>query len=252
MILQCRIKFLAAATVLAALLIIATNDALADKAEQPLQEDWLFQTGGMPTAWHIQEEIRWTRELADRLATRENAPDLSAELAELDKLEQPLTAPGDSTSTTTLRYPQGLLARWNFDNSDSKPFGDASGNGRKGTLQGFGRIVPGVQGGALLLGSGTSAGDLLMVVNQGPMRGHHWTDAGGNILDGKRIVNDGRWHHVAQVVDQDSISIYVDGRLDATARLQGTRTPTVNRAYSQDEFPTQAHRLPKLFGQISD
>ena len=259
MILQSRIKFLAAVIVLAALSIIAANVALAGKADQPLQADWLFQAGGMPTVWHIQEEIRWTRELADRLAARENAPDLSAELAELDKLQQPLTAPGDSTSTITLRYPQGLVARWNFDEADSKSFADASGNGRKGTLQGFGRTVPGVQGGALLLGgggflatdlkpadvipdnytvsawinttssvmdllgSGTSAGDLLMVVNQGPMRGHHWTDAGGNVLDGKRIVNDGRWHHVAQVVDQDSISIYVDGRLDVTARLQGTK-----------------------------
>ncbi len=260
MILQCRNKFLAAVIVLAALSIIATNDALADKADQPLQDDWLFQAGGMPTVWHIQEEIRWTRELADRLAARENAPDLSAELAELDKLQQPLTAPDVSTSTITLRYPEGLLARWNFDEADSKSFADASGNGRKVTLQGFGRIVPGVQGGALLLGgggfvatdlkpvdampdnytvsawinttssvmdllgSGTSAGDLLMVVNQGPMRGHHWTDADGNVLDGKRIVNDGRWHHVAQVVDRDSISIYVDGRLDVTARLQGTKT----------------------------
>ncbi len=252
----CRIRSLAVATVLAALSITAS----AEQPNESLQQDWLFQAGGMPTTWRIQQEIRWTRELADRLATRENAPDLAAELAELDKLQQRITPPGDSTTKATLAYPEGLVARWNFNDSDGKSFRDASGGGRKATLQGFGQIVPGVTGGALLLGgggfvatdlkpadaipgnytvsawvnttgsvmdllgSGTAAGDTLMVVNQGPLRGHHYTDAGSNVHEGNLVVNDGRWHHVAQVVDRDSISIYVDGQLDVTAKLQGTKT----------------------------
>lgn len=65
----------------------------ADDARKKLQEDWLFQADNQPTPKRIRDEIRWTRQLAARLATAEGGPlDLSAELAELEELEHQAAA----------------------------------------------------------------------------------------------------------------------------------------------------------------
>jgi len=157
-------------------------------------------------------------------------------------------------------HPSGLVANWTLDRADGSQIADTSGRGLSARLSGGGEIVDGVFGGALslqgngylatdtkltasakgnytvsvwlrtraklvdVLGSGIGAGRMQLVLNRGPIRGHHGTDSSLNVIDGTTKVNDGRWHHVAQVVDDQSISLYVDGRLDARAKLQGSKT----------------------------
>ncbi|MFV2068896.1 MAG: hypothetical protein ACC645_18170 [Pirellulales bacterium] len=55
-----------------------------------LELDWLFQADDNPTVARALQEITWARELAGRLKIDPKAPDLSAELAELDALEKQL------------------------------------------------------------------------------------------------------------------------------------------------------------------
>ncbi len=58
----------------------------------PLEKDWLFQAGNNPTATRVQQEITWTRQLAQRLAKASEKLDLSAELKQLGQLEKKLKA----------------------------------------------------------------------------------------------------------------------------------------------------------------
>ena len=44
-------------------------------------------------------------------------------------------------------------------------------------------------------------------------------------LDGKKIVTDNKWHHVAEVYDGKSIKLYIDGALDGEAQPSG-KLPT--------------------------
>jgi len=39
---------------------------------------------------------------------------------------------------------------------------------------------------------------------------------------GSTNVNDGHWHHVAGVYDQEKLYLYIDGSLDASAEVSGT------------------------------
>ncbi|OHB84338.1 MAG: hypothetical protein A2V98_19790 [Planctomycetes bacterium RBG_16_64_12] len=241
-----------------------TRSLTADEAAKAIEHDWLFQAGDVPSVWRTRQEIQWTRQLAARLAGRPKPPDLSAELKELDEIERQLPDEATLAAQPPLRLPEGLVARWTFDEPGGNVIADASGGGWQGTLAGRTQTVPGIRGGSLalgglgymttdpklsaitqesytvstwlrttasvmdILGSGVRSGDFLLVVNQGPVRGHHWTDSSGNVLDGKAVVNDGRWHHVAQVVDQTSLSIYVDGTLDVTAKLAGSKIPSAD------------------------
>ncbi len=230
-----------------------------DEAAAVLEQDWLFQAGGDASRWRTAQEIRWTRELAARMATRAHAPDLSAELRELDALENRLSPPAPKNSKTAIALPTGLVTQWSFDSASGNRVEDAAGKW-PGTRTGATEIVPGIGGGGLalsggymssdaklaaatsgnytvstwlrttagvtdVLGSGLEPGDLLLVVNNGPVRGHHYTDSSGNVIDGKIPVNDGRWHHVVQVVDEKSLSIYIDGKLDVATPMKGARVP---------------------------
>ena len=56
----------------------------------PLEKDWLFQAGNNPTMKHVQQEITWTRELADRIGKASKEIDLVAELKQLGELEKKL------------------------------------------------------------------------------------------------------------------------------------------------------------------
>ena len=172
--------------------------------------------------------------------------------------------PPKPKATPTRLLPGGLVARWAFDRTENSQVLDISGNDTqevlRGTIRGAYEVAQGVGGDSLrlggggyvetllraaavaeknytvaawvrttagvvdVLGSGVGSGNFLIVINQGPVRGHHWTDRDGNVLDGKTRVNDGCWHHVAQVVDDKTISIYVDGKLDVSAPLRGTKT----------------------------
>ena len=58
--------------------------------QTPLEADWLFQADDKPTAGRALQEITWARELAERLKVDARTPDLSAELAQLDALEEQL------------------------------------------------------------------------------------------------------------------------------------------------------------------
>ena len=44
-------------------------------------------------------------------------------------------------------------------------------------------------------------------------------------LDGKRVVADNKWHHIAEVYDGKSIKLYIDGTLDGEAQPSG-KLPT--------------------------
>jgi len=69
--------------------------ATADDSRSLLEDDWLFQSGGRPTAQRCKLEIQWARQLAKRLAESTNPPDLKAELSALDGLDKQLIALGD-------------------------------------------------------------------------------------------------------------------------------------------------------------
>jgi hypothetical protein len=67
----------------------ATRSLTSAEARALLERDWLHQADGQPTPARIKDEIRWARELACRLmAAHGSRVDLSAELAELEKLER--------------------------------------------------------------------------------------------------------------------------------------------------------------------
>ena len=65
-----------------------TRTLTAEEAARALERDWLFQAMGEPLLSRAAQEIAWARELAERLARAREAPDLSAELNELDVLEK--------------------------------------------------------------------------------------------------------------------------------------------------------------------
>jgi len=56
-------------------------------ADNLLEVDWLFQADNNPTIARTAREIGWARDLAKRILNMAQAPDLSAEMAMLDKLE---------------------------------------------------------------------------------------------------------------------------------------------------------------------
>ncbi len=49
------------------------------------------------------------------------------------------------------------------------------------------------------------------------------TDVSDTLLHGDIPVNDDEWHHVACVFDNGQASIYIDGDLDTTAKMKGTK-----------------------------
>jgi Tol biopolymer transport system component len=64
-----------------------TKDLSAEEPRAALERDWLHQADQNPNPERILNEIRWTRELAERIA-QSSGVDLAAELAQLDGLQQ--------------------------------------------------------------------------------------------------------------------------------------------------------------------
>ncbi len=229
-----------------------------------VEQDWLFQAGGTPLAVRATQELGWTRKLAARLAKDARTPDLSVHLKELDELakrhglavaDRPIRPARDGRS-----LPEGLIARWTFDDDKNGTVKDCSTGGHNGKVLGRADYTNGVfarglsiasgnmvnvgkelaavtkgnytftawikttSGEADILGNGTAVGHVLLMTYRGVVRGHHWTASSGNVIDGKIRVNDGRWHHVAQVVDGKSIRLFVDGKLDATMTFRGSKS----------------------------
>lgn len=237
-----------------------TRRLTESEADELLVRDWLFQADDSPTSWRVRQEVEWARELAARIGGQPDAPDLCGELEELDALERRCSAPQEVAARRHRAMPDGLVGYWTFDDISGDRARDGSGNSRDGTLVGKAEAAAGVEGEAValrrgafvnvgrdlaslagssytlcawlkttsveadVLGNGVGEGHILLMTYKGVVRGHHWTAESGNVLDGKTTVNDGRWHHVAQVVDADRISLYVDGALDGSQAFVGKRT----------------------------
>ena len=242
----------------------------AESAEV-LEEDWLFQADDRPTHERIRDEIRWTRELASRISERPGAPDLSEELTELDSLAGRLPPlPVEPVDGPLL--PE-LIHRWTFNTRKTSSKEQDADDGRRADAN-TGRLVEGVHGEGLrlsgdmlntghelrpfahqpytisawiktskqdadVIGSGVGKGHVLLMVFRGVLRGHQWTDSSSNVVDGKTNIADGCWHHVAQVVDEEHMRLYVDGCLDASRPMRG------KRVVAQDPFAIGARSLTK-------
>ncbi len=71
-----------------------TQDLSAEEAQRLLEDDWLHQADRRPNGQRIQQEIQWTRQLADRIAAAHDGKlDFTAELAQLAELEKKLPPP---------------------------------------------------------------------------------------------------------------------------------------------------------------
>jgi len=68
-------------------LALAKHRARLLETVTPLQKDWLFQADGIPIGDRVKQEITWSRQLADRLTRKSNAPDLTDQMKALDALE---------------------------------------------------------------------------------------------------------------------------------------------------------------------
>jgi hypothetical protein len=88
-----------AAWLLTAIIAFTLPASAAPPRRSALQDDWLFQAGGKPTALECKHQIESARSLAKRFAISTRPPDLKAELAELARLDKQLTASnaGDKT-----------------------------------------------------------------------------------------------------------------------------------------------------------
>jgi hypothetical protein len=67
-----------------------TRTLTSAEADTALRDDWMFQAEGKPLAKRAEQELRWTRDLARRLARGPRGLKLNGELGELAALEQQL------------------------------------------------------------------------------------------------------------------------------------------------------------------
>lgn len=238
-----------------------TRTFSADEADDVLVTDWLYQTDNVPTPYRVTQEIAWAEDIAARIARDPEAPDLTPVMSELDAVKKQLSSPDGSGNTRKTPLPQGLAGCWTCDAKQGSVLPDSSGHGYDGTIQGRVEFAPAVAGNGLvtsggavvkltpellritegpytlaawirtnlnetdIIGSGVGKGHVLLMNYKGVVRAHHWTTAGGNVLDGRITVNDGHWHHVAQVRDDKHLAIYVDGKLDVNAPFKGESVP---------------------------
>ena len=220
----------------------------SQEAEQTLVRDWLFQADNRPTTTRVAQEIQWASELADRISKQPGCSDPSSYRAELNALRDKCLTMRQAKSQSA-NLPKNLLTRWSFKAGDRAGCpGKQIGPSETGLgifdealiLDGRGYIEAGSKaasivaqpytigawikttaGAADIVGNGTTNGCVLLMVYRNVLRGHHWSGKQRNVLDGKTAINDGHWHHVAQVVDGEHIRLYVDGRLDAEAPFKG-------------------------------
>jgi len=78
---------------IAAFMVGGLSGILAHGSDK-LEKDWLFQADNAPTLTKIQNEIKWTRELAGRISKLDGAPDLSGDLKAVAEIEQALSEKG--------------------------------------------------------------------------------------------------------------------------------------------------------------
>ena len=202
------------------------------EADAVLVRDWLFQAGNNPSPARVRQEIEWARMKAARFERAPKPPDLSAELKELDALERSAggSAAGsrrDAGATGEKKeLPAGLLGRWTSRDLADGNFKDA---GPKLAAISTGSYtlcawIKTASGEADIIGNGVTSGHFLLMTYQGVARAHQWTSESANVLDGQTKIADERWHHLAQVVDGDTLSLFVDGKPDGSLKLLGAKT----------------------------
>jgi hypothetical protein len=98
------------------------------EASRVLERDWLYQAVGERLSARTAQEILWARQLAARLAQLQAAPDVSAELRELDELEQRLTQQPGVAATATASTPLDAAPQWIW-----YPEGDSTKNAAAAT-----------------------------------------------------------------------------------------------------------------------
>jgi hypothetical protein len=170
-----------------------------------------------------------------------------------------VAADGTVTPGNLWRFSTGrLVGWWQLDEGEGKVTADAGGH-HAGTLVGNPTWTEGVAGGALQLdgqgdyvdlGTGPDFDitdritvcawvqvtafdtDWQVIVAKGDTAWRLSRDQGDNLhfactglwpewVRGTADVNDGQWHHVAGTYDGRELRLYVDGKLDASAKTQG-------------------------------
>ncbi len=82
------------------------------EARDLLEKDWLHQAGGTPSADRVRDEIRWTRELAQRITVAHGeAADFSGQLAALDKCADRLPKAASAADVRALYFEVRTLKR---------------------------------------------------------------------------------------------------------------------------------------------
>ena len=196
-----------------------TRTLTAAEARNALETDWLHQAGGNPTLERIKDEIRWTRELPQRLGV-----DCGKELADLAKLESDLES---SKSTLTDRYFQvrELKRTILFKNPAvdftkvlfvDMPF-PAGSEWQHETRHRLGYMaVPGAR--LLMLDGLRPDGKLTQIMPQSPFHGSFWRPDVS--FDGKTIVfcfkphNEKSFHLYEVHVDGTGLRQLTDGPFD--------------------------------------
>jgi hypothetical protein len=106
-----------------------TRTLTVSEAARVLEQDWLFQAMGEPLLQRAAKEIGWARELAERLARNRKAPDLSADLKELDALAHRLVGLSDKPATAQPTKRAEAVPSWVWYPED-QPVEDAPAESR--------------------------------------------------------------------------------------------------------------------------
>lgn len=233
----------------------ATASRSATAAQELLEQDWLAQAGGAIDAQTVLDEVQWGEELGARIvALGGEAP----EVAGLRQIRSRIAGETVGDAAPERPVPAGLLARWSFERGSDERIPGVGPAAAEITVEGRWRRGSGALGRAALLGgstvlaagsgqgrfaaqpytlsawlrsvsqeadvigNGTSSGSVLLMSYKGVARAHHWTSGGLTMIDGSSRIDDGRWHHLAQVADVISLKLYVDGKLEAEEPLRGS------------------------------
>lgn len=233
----------------------ATETRSAIAAQGLLEQDWLAQVGGAVDVQAVLDEIEWAEQLGARIQALGG---VTPELPALRQIRARVAQETPDPEAVERAVPDGLLMRWSFEQGTAEAIPGVGSAATEIAVDGRWRRGAGTMGRAALLGgstvlavgpgkgqfaaqpytlsawlrsvsqeadvlgNGTGAGSVLLMSYKGVARAHHWTSGGLTMLDGTARIDDGRWHHLAQVGDGTSLKLYVDGKLEAEKPLRGS------------------------------